>query len=168
VEGDSYGRTTPSLAALGLVDAGRPLAVCEPTPWGGAGLATFEGLAQERMRRSEAPALEALEGSIWHEPLPLEFAHEPEPLVALLGAALAAAGVDTHPDAGGVAARLLLAPRAVLAVVVNETPRPARRRLTLEGRPVEIPVDALGARLALFERGSGRLLAATPGAPITP
>jgi hypothetical protein len=167
VEGDSYGRVTASLQALGIVDAGRPLALHEPTRWGTAGLATFEGLAQERMRRAERPPLAALEGSLWHEPLPLEFAREPEPITALLGAALKAAGVESHPGAGGVAARVLVAPRAVLAVVVNETPDAARRRLRVEGRAVEVPVAALGARLALFERGSGKLIAQSPGEPLS-
>jgi hypothetical protein len=166
VEGDSYGRSTPSLAALGIVDAGRPLALHEPTPWGAAGLATFEGLAQERMRRASGASPTAFAGSMWHEPLPLELARESEPLLALLGGALRAAGVETHPDRGGVAARLLVAPKAVLVVVVNETPVAARRLVRVEGRGVAIPVAALGARLALFERASGRLLASTSGEPI--
>jgi hypothetical protein len=59
-----------------------------------------------------------------------------------------------------------VAPKAVLVVVVNETPVPARRTLKLEGRTVAIPVAALGARLALFERGSGRLIALSPGKPL--
>lgn len=166
VEGDSYGRTTPSLAALGIVDAGRPLALHEPTPWATAGLATFGGLAQERMRRGAGASPSTFAGGLWHEPLPLEFAQESEPLLALLRGALKAAGVVTHPDRGGVAARLLVAPKAVLAVVVNETPLAARRVVGVEGRSVAIPVGPLGARLALFERGSGRLLASTSGEAI--
>jgi len=168
VEGDSYGRATPSLAALGIVDAGRPLALHEPTAWGASGLATFEGLAQERLRRASGASPTAFAGAVWHEPLPLEFARDAEPLVALLAGALKAAGVPTHPDRGGVAARLLVAPKAVLAVVVNETPATARRVVRLEGRSVAVPVRALGARLALFERGSGRLLASTSGDAIVP
>jgi hypothetical protein len=167
VEGDSYGRITASLAALGIVDSGRPLALSEPTRWGSAGIATFEGLAQERMRRAGTVSLASLDGPVWHEPLPLEFAREPEPITALLDAALRAAGIATHPGAGGVVARVLVAPKALLVGVVNETPAPARRRLTLLDRAVEIPVAAYGARLALFERGSGRLLALTPGEPLS-
>jgi len=163
VEGDSYGRATASLQALGIVDAGRPLALHEPTPWGSGGSATFEGLAQERMRRAGKPSLAALTGSVWHEPLPLELAREVEPITALLGAALRAAGIETHPGSGGVAARILVAPKAVLVVVVNETPDATRRRLRVEGRTLEVPVAALGARLALFERGSGKLIALSPG-----
>jgi hypothetical protein len=48
-------------------------------------------------------------------------------------------------------------------VVVNETPDATRRRLRVEGRTLEVPVAALGARLALFERGSGKLIALSPG-----
>ncbi|HXY42061.1 MAG TPA: hypothetical protein VEQ10_20465, partial [Vicinamibacteria bacterium] len=81
VEGDSYGRTTESLKALGIVDAGRPLALHEPTGWGGAGTLTFEGLLQEKMRRASGPSPAALVGNLWHEPLPIELARETEPLV---------------------------------------------------------------------------------------
>jgi hypothetical protein len=63
-------------------------------------------------------------------------------------------------------ARLLVAPRAVLAVCVNETPVAARRRLVVEGRPFEVPVEAFRSRLALFERATGKVLAATPGEPV--
>ena len=168
VEGDSYGRLTASLKALSLVDAGRALALHEATGWGAAKTVTFEGLAQEKMRRASGTSPVALTGNVWHEPLPVEFAREAEPLAALLGAALKAAGVETHPADGGIAARLLVAPKAVLAAVVNETPVAARRRLTIEGTPVEIPVAGFRARLVLFERGTGKVLAATPGEPIGP
>jgi hypothetical protein len=95
--------------------------------------------------------------------VPLDFARETEPLAALLAAALKAAGVATHPAPEGVAARVLVAPKAVLVACVNETPTPARRRVVLEGKPVEIPVEAFRSRLVLFERGTGKVLAATPG-----
>lgn len=166
VEGDSYGRVGESLAALGVVDAGRAVALHEPTTWAGAAFVTFEDLAQEKMRRGSGPSGAALVGNVWHEPLPLEFAREPEPLAALLGAALAAAGVETHPGAGGVAARLLVAPKAILAGVVNETPVDAVRQLRVEGRRVSIPVAAFRARLVLLERDSGRVIVATEGPPI--
>jgi hypothetical protein len=38
--------------------------------------------------------------------------------------------------------------------------------VTVAGRPIEIPVEAFRSRLVLFEPGTGRILAATPGAPI--
>ncbi|HXK10569.1 MAG TPA: hypothetical protein VMT70_13045 [Vicinamibacteria bacterium] len=167
VEGDSYGRPTPSLKALGLLGDGRPVALRETTAWGAAPgrteWVTFESLAQHWLRRGPGKGLTALNGSVWHEPLPLDFARETAPLEALLAAALKAAGVATHPAEGGVAARVLVAPKSILVVCVNEGPSAARRRVVVEGRPVEIPVEGLRSRLALFERGTGRLLAATPG-----
>jgi hypothetical protein len=170
VEGDSYGRATPSLQALGLLDDGRPVALHEATGWGAAPGATrpvtFENLAQQWLRRGTGASPTALSGDVWHEPLPLEFARETEPLDALLGAALKAAGVPTHPGEGGVAARVLVAPRAVLVVCVNESSSPARRRVTVEGKAVGIPVEAFRSRLVLFERGTGKVLVATPGEPV--
>jgi hypothetical protein len=170
VEGDSYGRATPSLQALGLLGEGRPVALHEQTAWAAAagktGSVTFENLAQQWLRRGTAAGSTALTGSIWHEPLPLDFARETEPLDALLASALKAAGVATHPAPDGVAARVLVAPKAILVACVNETPAAVRRRVFVEGRPVDVPVAAFRSRLALFERGTGRVLAATPGAPI--
>jgi hypothetical protein len=170
VEGDSYGRATPSLQALGLLGEGRPVALHEQTAWAAAagktGWVTFENLAQQWLRRGTAASSAALTGSVWHEPLPLDFARETEPLDALLAAALKAAGVATHPAPDGVAARVLVAPKAILVACVNETPSAVRRRVFVEGRPVDVPVPAFRSRLALFERGTGRVLAATPGAPI--
>ena len=103
---------------------------------------------------------------MWHEPLPLEFAREREPLTRLLGAALTAAGIQTHPSDDLVAARVLLAPKAALIVCVNETADEAVRRVSVDGMPVEVPVRACGARLALVQRNRGEVLAETPGAPI--
>jgi hypothetical protein len=167
VEGDSYGRATPSLRALDVLGDGRPVALREPTPWGAPSGATqwvtFENLAQHWLRRGARPGPTSLAGNVWHEPLPLDFARETGPLDALLTAALKAAGVPTHPAEGGVAARVLVAPKAVLVTCVNETPSAARRSVVVEGRPVAIPVPAFRSRLVLFERGTGKVLAATPG-----
>ncbi len=170
IEGDSYGRATPSLQALGVLGEGRPVALRETTPWaapsGGRQWVTFENLAQHWLRARAGASPAALTGAVWHEPLPLDFARETEPLDALLTASLKAAGVLTHPSEGGVAARLLVAPKAVLAVCVNETPQATRRRVVVEGRPIEIPVGSLRSRLVLFERGTGKVLASTSGDPV--
>jgi hypothetical protein len=172
VEGDSYGRTTPSLQALGVLGEGRPVALHEATPWGAApgktGWVTFENLAQHWLRRGTKASSVTLTGSVWHEPLPLDFARETEPLDALLAAALKAAGVPTHPAGDGVAVRVLAAPKSVLVACVNETPSSARRRVVVEGRPVDIPVEALRSRLVLFEKGTGKVIAATPGERVGP
>ena len=146
VEGDSWGRATPSLRALGLLDEGRPVALHEATGWGAAPgattrLVTFENLAQQWLRKGTGASPSALAGNVWHEPLPLEFARETEPLDALLGAALKAAGVSTHPAAGGVPVRVLVAPKAVLVACVNESSSPVRRAVVVEGKTARIPVD---------------------------
>jgi hypothetical protein len=39
-------------------------------------------------------------------------------------------------------------------------------RVVIDGRALSIPVRALGARLALVERPSGKLVASSPGEPI--
>ena len=167
VEGDPFGRTGEALRALGIVGPGRPLAQHEPTRFGG-GWATFDGLLGERLRRAPGPEPERVTGPVVHEPLPLELAREPEPLAGLLEAALWSAGVTVHPSDTPLAARLLRAPRAWLAICVNETSQDARRRLLVEGRPFDIPVLAGRARLALFESGTARLVAYTPGPAIAP
>lgn len=168
VTGNPYGETTPALDELGIVDPGRPVALRERTgavSGGGKGSAwaTFDRDAREQILRSGAPVLDELTGRVWHAPLPLDFAREEEPLAELLGETLAAAGVEVHPSPARVAATVLRMPRALLAVVVNESAEDARRRLTVEGRTIEVPVLAGRSRLVLFERGSGRVLAATAG-----
>ena len=42
------------------------------------------------------------------------------------------------------------------------------RRVTVEGQALAIPVEAFRSRLVLLERGTAKVLAATPGAPIGP
>jgi hypothetical protein len=168
VLGDSYGQETPSLRELGLLGPDRPLALRESTPWSPTEWVTFEGLKTENMRRSLAPSLSSFGGNVWHEPLPLEFARETEPLARLLAAALKAAGVAVDPTESRVTTRILLAPKAALVVLANERPSDARRRTTVFGKAYEIPVSAYRARLVLIERGTGRVLAVTPGDPVTP
>ena len=165
VEGDPYGRVPEALKALGVVDAGRPVAQHERTPWG-SGWATFDNHASERLRRASNAAPTRREGLLWHEPLPLELAREPEPIAALLGAALQAAGVAVSPSDTNVVARVLSAPRAHLVVCVNETAEDAVRRVQVDGRALDVPVPAGRTRLVLVERAGGKVLAATPGGEV--
>jgi hypothetical protein len=169
VEGDSYGRETPSLEALGVLGDARPVALHETTGWGSAGASrpvTFDNLAQHWLKRGAKASPSSLAGNVWHEPLPLDFARETEPFDALLGAALRAAGAGTSPGDDGVAVRVLRAPKAILVACVNEAPTAARRTVVVEGRRIEVPVPALRSRLVLLERGAGRVIAATPGDPV--
>ncbi len=168
VDGDAYGLVAQAHRDLGVVGGGRPVALYEPTPWGAprdsrTGFATFDEGRTEQLRRSEKESPATLEGSVWHEPLPLDLAREDEPLCALLGASLEAAGVTSQPSATRVAARVLAAPRVALVICVNETSMDAVRRVVVDGHPLSIPVRAGRARLVLVERTSGRLLASTEG-----
>ena len=172
IEGDSYGRRLPAHDELGLAFASRPVAMHEKSGWSTTGWIAFEGMLQETERRSEAPSEARLTSrsgvrsatagvDIWHEPLPIELARDREPLAKLLGAALAAAKVPVSASDPGVAARVLLAPRAALLVVVNERPEPASRRLVVDGRSIDVPVAARGSSLLVVERASGKVLAST-------
>jgi hypothetical protein len=76
--------------------------------------------------------------------------------------------VPTSPGVWGVAARALVAPRGVLLTVVNERPEPTVRRLNAGKGAFDVPVAALGARLVMIERATGRIVAQTPGDPVTP
>ncbi|HUP44123.1 MAG TPA: hypothetical protein VM779_01285, partial [Thermoanaerobaculia bacterium] len=145
VTGNYYGELPPALDALGVVDRGRPVQFREEG-------ATFDRNLQESLLRSTLPRTE------WHEPLPLEYARESAPFVALMERALAAAGVETHPSDSGVVARLLYAPRAIFGVFVNDGASDAVRRVTINGAPVDVSVPAGGSRLVLWERATGRLI----------
>jgi hypothetical protein len=165
VEGDAYGRVGPALAELGLVGAARALVQHERTVWGG-GWATFDDKIGEVVKRATKAEPKERSGNVWHEPLPVELAREPAVLAGFLEAVLKAAGIATHPTDTRVVARVLEAPRAFLAVCVNETAEDATRRVTIEGKAIDIPVLAGRARLVLVERGTGKLLASTPGADV--
>ncbi|MEM6793089.1 MAG: hypothetical protein AAF725_03865, partial [Acidobacteriota bacterium] len=164
---NGYGEVPPALEALGIVDAGRPVALREETPWGadrdGSAWATFDRGLRESLRRSLKDGL-SREGQIWHEPLPLEHGREDAPLIALLDAALEHAGVTTYPSETGVAMNVLSGPRSHLAVLVNEGGQDQRRTLSLGGQERSILVKAGRSALVLFDRDSGRVLAETPNA----
>ncbi len=164
VGGDAYGKLPEALRQLGIVDAGRPLALREATSWGG--WATFEGNLGEKLRRSLAPGLKDPKGRLWHEPLPLEFAREEEPLVRLLGAALKAAGVPLAGWSGPASSRVLDADKASLVVCLNESAIDVRRMVKVGTRIIEVPIPAGRTRLALVDRVSGKILAETPGEPL--
>jgi hypothetical protein len=163
IDGDSYAEPAPSLEKLGLLGPSRALAFHERSRWSPTQWLSFEGLLLENVRRSLKPDLLSFEGQVWHEPLPLEFAREREPLQRLLGAALQAAGVATLPSELPVSARVLYAPHAALIVCVNETPEDVQRRVEVDGVAFDVPVIGHGARMAVVERSSGRVIALTPG-----
>jgi hypothetical protein len=168
VEGDAYGRSPPALARLGVLGPSRPVAPRElahlpgsPDRW-----VTFDGLAQERLRRSLTPSIASFAAAVIHEPLPLELAREPEPLVALLDSFLRAARVELYRSEAPIATRVLRAPRATLVVCVNETPADLVRRLVVDGRTLDIPIAAGRTRLVLLDAAATRVLVASPGAAV--
>ena len=148
VTGDAYGAVSEAHRELGVVDRGRPVTVHEEG-------ATFDRNLQESLLRSELP------GTEWHEALPLEHAREAEPLRELLGRAFAAAGVEMHPSDSDVFARLLVAPRSIFGVFINDSASDAIRRMTIAGKPVDVSVPAGRSRLVLWDRSSGRIVVQT-------
>jgi hypothetical protein len=165
LEGDPYGRVTDALSALGAGGDARAVVQHERTRWGG-GWATFDQGQSNWLMRGMFDETASPASKIWREPLPLGFAAEPEPIVSLLGAALAAASVATNVGDAPVAARVLLAPRAALIICVNETPSDVVRRVTVDGRHFAVPVSAGRPRLALVERATGRVIVSTPGGAV--
>ncbi|WLT30443.1 hypothetical protein [Geothrix sp. PMB-07] len=164
VEGDAYGKVPEALRQMGIVDAGRPLSLREPTAWGG--WCTFDGNLGEKLRRSLTPELKDPKDRLWHEPLPLEFAREEEPLARLLGAALKAAGVPLAGWSGPASSRVLDAEKASLVVCLNESAQDVRRWVKVGARTLEVPIPAGRSRLALVDRASGKILVETPGEPL--
>ena len=105
------------------------------------GAATFNRDLSEGLLRANS-------GDEWHEPLPLEFAREDEPLVALLDRALTAAGVAFSRFEKGVAIRVLEARRATLIIAVNESADDAVRRVN----GIDVHVPAGRSTLMLVKR----------------
>ena len=168
VEGDSYGRATPSLQALGVLGEGRPVALHEATgvgrraradavghvrePRPALAAAGDEGLARrarrERLARAAAARLRPRDGAARRAPVGgAEGGRRPH-----------APGRGRRRGAGARRARR----RCSSSASTRRRRRPAGGSI-VEGRPVEIPVEAFRSRLVLFERGTGKVLAATPG-----
>lgn len=155
---------------LGPTAASAPVALREPTLWGGRNdspaWATFDQNAGEWLRkglaRGVAPSKDA---EVWSEPLPLEFAREEEPLRALLKAALDAAGVATSPAEQPMTATVCLARDVALVTVVNETAVDGTRRVAIDGKPLDVVVAAGRARCLLVDRKSLAAIADSDAAP---
>jgi len=75
---------------------------------------------------------------------------------------LADAHIPTNPGNDGVAVRLLEAPRAILAILINETQAEVQRTVNINGRAVDVSVPAGRSRLILFDRATGNVIVETP------
>ncbi|HEX7421086.1 MAG TPA: hypothetical protein VF505_14445 [Thermoanaerobaculia bacterium] len=153
ITGDPYGEVPEALTELGIVDAGRPVQYRDAA-YGRR--ATFDRNLQESLLSSTATR------SAWHEPLPLDYAREDEPLVSLLALRIPSSNLELNQSDDHVMLRLLTAPHAVLAVLVNETATEAWRQIPVAGRHISVTVPAGGTRLILFDRSSANIIAQTP------
>ena len=163
VEGDEYGKLSPTFLALGIEPASAPVSRYEKTAWDADGVgavrfATFGGLKSQHLRKSLSSGA-GLKPNISHEPLPLEYAEEREPLTALLRASLDAAGVARRDGSSPALSRVLLASDRALAVLVNESSSDLSVEISFDGRVFDVPVRAGRTRLVLFDRRDGRILA---------
>ena len=61
---------------------------------------------------------------------------------------------------------MLTTPRVALVICANESPADAVRRVSVDDHVFEVPVSAYGARIAVVERQTGLVLAATSGEPL--
>jgi len=162
VTGDPYGRVPAALAALELVDPGRPVALREPHD---GGWATFDETKGEWFRAARSPRREG-GAAVWHEPLPLELAREEAPVAALYGRALAAAGLPAEPADVPMTARVLRTGAVALVICVNESSADAVRTVAVDGSRLDVPVPAGRSRLVLWDRAAKSIIAQTPGAPV--
>jgi hypothetical protein len=144
-----------------------PLALHQEVDGNGAkGGATFDQNGGERLRIGASARIRpSKDVPFWHEPLPLDFAREEEPLRALLGEALKHAGVPTSPSDVPATATVRLMKDGALVTVVNESAADLVRRVMVEGKPLDVAVARGRARCLLVDRTNLSVLADSNDAP---
>ena len=152
------------------VRASAPVSLREPTAWvvrdGAPMWVTFDQNYGEWLRKSSKRGVAPNAGTVhWHEPLPLEFAREEEPLHAVLASALLAAKVEHHSASQPMTATVLKMPRSVLVTVVNESSVDGTRRVRIGDRDVDLVVQAGRARCVLYDRDTGAVVADSDAKP---
>ncbi len=171
VEGNEYGKLSKDFLLLGLNHVSAPVSHYEPTNWemknGRDVFVTFGDLEHQYLRKSDAPQLDSLKGNILQEALPLEYASQRAPLIALLDSVLKYAGVRVHRYSTPVASRVLDTGNYSLVVLVNESSANSDRDIFAGTHEYSVSVEAGRTRLALIDRSSGKIIAATEGNPIT-
>jgi len=165
-EGNEYGKKSREFLSLGLQPESVPVAHYEKTRWGAdkdipSRFVTFGALKSQYLKKS-LTAAPAFEGCIIHEPLPLEYAEENEPLISLLAAALSRAGLTAEARAQPIASRVLLARDSALAVLVNESSADVNGAVNIDGRILTVPVKAGRTAIVLFDRLTGEILIQSP------
>jgi len=154
VEGDSAGRPLSRLSGL---TGQRPLANRESTRWGWV---TFDQMLNQSLKAGVSGFdPDAPQGNnLWHEGLPLDYAREEEPLAALLGLALKAAGIQVTYQDHPTSNRILKNNKTRLVGMVNESSREARH--TFVGEKYRVDLETMPGRssLCLIDAISGKVL----------
>jgi hypothetical protein len=163
IGGNPYGEWTAAHRALGVCDAGRPVALHEPNENRGyeqIPLLTFDDNRGQWLRRSLREGGPQFTGNVWHEPMPVEFAREGNALRQLLSKALALAGVEA-PSASsqGVTTRVLETQRSVLVICVNESSGDVEKIVRAAKQDYKFSVKAGRSRLILYERQTQQIIA---------
>ncbi len=170
VQGNEYGKLTKDFLRLGLNYGSTPVNHYDPTHWNlngeDGGFVTFGALEDEFLRKSDAPPLDHLSGNILQEPLPLEYASQRGPLVALLQSVLKYAGVEAHLSNTPVASRVLDTGQYSLVILVNESPVSIDRDIYVGHHEFNMSVQGGQTRLALVHRTDGKIIVSTKGNPI--
>ncbi|MBI3820238.1 MAG: hypothetical protein HY286_16210 [Planctomycetes bacterium] len=162
MEGNPYGRVTSPFAALGVCDAGRPVALHEHNNYReftNDAFITFDDNRGQWLRAGAGRDPLDFKQSVWHEPLPLEFAREPQALRGLLSIALKNAGVESRRTASPLTLQILKMPRASLVIAVNETPGDLERSAIVGGAELKFSVRAGRSKFILVDPRSGVVIA---------
>lgn len=164
--GDCYGRIPESLLESKLFDSGKPLRIREETQWllkrESSRFVTFDRGEIEWLRKGSKP-LSSFEGNIWNEPLPIEFAREEEPLIALFKETLKNAGVPFYFSEIPITTRVLKTRNHILLIFINESSSDIKRIIEIEGRKYEIFVPASRPEILLIERKTGKIISSYSG-----
>jgi len=159
--GDCYGRIPELLLKSGLFDPGNPLCIREKTQWSlksnPLNFVTFERGEIEWLKKGSKPI--NFEGNIWNEPLPLEFAREEEPLIALLKEALKNSGVPFYFSEIPITTSILKTKDHIFAIFINESSSDLKRSIEIDSRRYDFSVPAFRASIFCIERKTGKIVA---------
>lgn len=163
VEGDPYGALTQPLAALGICDAGTPVSMHEKFKLVNDSVyLTFDDNRGQWLRKSNkngGPDFD--KDTIWHEPLPVEFARDSTGVRKLLAMALSKSGVDARESNDPVKVTILHSLKVSLVVAVNETSADLDRAVRVDAKEFKINVRAGRSKMLLINRANGEILAST-------